>query len=631
MERFFGYSRLLATGAPAPSATVTVYRAGTLTLATIYDDDLTVPTPKANPFTAASDGFFFYYAQPGRYDVRFSAGGIPTPYTWGDVQLGSPFGYNVKEFGAVGDGSTNDTTAIQNAITAAKTAGAGTVYLPRGTYRVVGNIAVDNITLVGELATSGDETPQATHGTILTQALADAANPMFLAGFAAGFQGLNFYYPDQDGADPSPRVFAPTIRARSGATLTDLRVHQCKFFNAYRCIDLATAPDAKGRLDITDVQAYAVLSFLEIRNAQDSIHLHNVIVSHGIFRAASAGAALLRKFTQTSGIAIDIDGQCDGLQVVQSLIFGYDKAIRLRNTAAGANGLNISTFHSTIFDVVRRVLDVQANARIEYVTFTDCKFNVQDPDTASEVCDGFLFAGTGAGLSSGRVSILGCEGTVCTGRWIRATQTVLNSLIVSGCRWHQWAFASGLVGDQAAIDINSNTCEVVITHNEFFGGAYAADIGVLVTDAIGGVVANNFFREVRDAVKIDSGQVFSVTGNAGVNISGKGLSSAGAFGSMEATSNRWPDGDYPTVTRVIDFGSISAQSFLASAQGFNGARVGNAVAIGLPTTGAHASNGIIFQAYVAAANVVTVLAINPTAGAVDPGSMSFRLTLVPQN
>ena len=49
--------------------------------------------------------------------------------------LNTPTMFNVKAFGAKGDGTTNDYAAIQAAITAADAAG-GTVYLPAGTYRV---------------------------------------------------------------------------------------------------------------------------------------------------------------------------------------------------------------------------------------------------------------------------------------------------------------------------------------------------------------------------------------------------------------------------------------------------------------------------------------------------------------
>ena len=43
--------------------------------------------------------------------------------------------YSVKDFGATGDGSTDDRAAIQAAITAAQATG-GTVYIPEGEYKI---------------------------------------------------------------------------------------------------------------------------------------------------------------------------------------------------------------------------------------------------------------------------------------------------------------------------------------------------------------------------------------------------------------------------------------------------------------------------------------------------------------
>jgi len=50
----------------------------------------------------------------------------------------------VSGYDAVGDDSNNDTTPIQNAITAAQAAGGGIVYFPPGTYKINGTLAVSN-------------------------------------------------------------------------------------------------------------------------------------------------------------------------------------------------------------------------------------------------------------------------------------------------------------------------------------------------------------------------------------------------------------------------------------------------------------------------------------------------------
>lgn len=50
--------------------------------------------------------------------------------------------FNVKAYGAVGDDSTDDTTAIANAITAATAAGGGIVFFPAGTYKITNTITL---------------------------------------------------------------------------------------------------------------------------------------------------------------------------------------------------------------------------------------------------------------------------------------------------------------------------------------------------------------------------------------------------------------------------------------------------------------------------------------------------------
>ena len=62
---------------------------------------------------------------------------------WGEVK-------NVKDFGATGDGVTDDTAAIQAAVDAAIAAGGGTVYFPGGTYSILSVDIRHGLTLEGD-------------------------------------------------------------------------------------------------------------------------------------------------------------------------------------------------------------------------------------------------------------------------------------------------------------------------------------------------------------------------------------------------------------------------------------------------------------------------------------------------
>lgn len=68
-----------------------------------------------------------------------------------------PIGFNVKSYGALGNGVADDTPAIQAAVDAAESAGGGLVLLPCGTYRTTGTITLGGFGVIiqGESAGVG--------------------------------------------------------------------------------------------------------------------------------------------------------------------------------------------------------------------------------------------------------------------------------------------------------------------------------------------------------------------------------------------------------------------------------------------------------------------------------------------
>src|SRR5258707_13188754 len=62
----------------------------------------------------------------------------------------NPDFYSVRDYGAKGDGQTDDTGAFQKALEAARQAGGGGVYAPRGNYFFAGHLVVPTaVTLKG--------------------------------------------------------------------------------------------------------------------------------------------------------------------------------------------------------------------------------------------------------------------------------------------------------------------------------------------------------------------------------------------------------------------------------------------------------------------------------------------------
>lgn len=79
------------------------------------------------------------------------------------------------------------------------------------------------------------------------------------------------------------------------------------------------------------------------------------------------------------------------------------------------------------------------------------------------------------------------------------------------------------------------------------------------------------------------------------------------------------------VSSTLDFGSISAQSSADLTITVTGAQVGDSVVLGLPSS---PTAGIVFNAFVSAADTVTVRAHNYTGSPIDPASASYAVTVL---
>jgi hypothetical protein len=100
------------------------------------------------PITTGTNEPPGYVTGSGGYVVLNSSGQIPNnllPSAGGTTNF-----YDVRnsQFGATGNGFTDDSTAINNALAAAGTAGSGVVYIPAGTYGIGSSLYIQNGTLL---------------------------------------------------------------------------------------------------------------------------------------------------------------------------------------------------------------------------------------------------------------------------------------------------------------------------------------------------------------------------------------------------------------------------------------------------------------------------------------------------
>lgn len=147
-----------------------------------------------------------------------------------DDGIVTPFYAN--HWGIVGDGQTDVTEAIQNAMVALSNLGGGTLFLPSGRYKVCGNLTIPSrVILRGDWQIPDPAGPVT--GTILMAYAGRGQNddegaPFIGLSNCAGVKGLTIWYPEQTAEHIQP--YPPAIRRLDGSNHT---VENVTFVNAY--------------------------------------------------------------------------------------------------------------------------------------------------------------------------------------------------------------------------------------------------------------------------------------------------------------------------------------------------------------------------------------------------------------
>jgi hypothetical protein len=181
-------------------------------------------------------------------------------------------GASVNSFGAKGDGHADDTAAIQSAISAASTAGGGSVVFNAARYLTTGTFIVPRgVVLCGAIEGPFDVpgiNPLVT--TVAPTLLITSTSGPFLTlqGFGAGVTDLLFHYPNQVATSASvPTVYPYTILV----TYPGTKVARCTVTNAYNFLDIEV-----GRTMAQDLYIGAFNTGINIDHTRDRVTLRNI-------------------------------------------------------------------------------------------------------------------------------------------------------------------------------------------------------------------------------------------------------------------------------------------------------------------------------------------------------------------
>jgi autotransporter-associated beta strand protein len=239
-----------------------------------------------------------------------------------------------QQYGAVGDGVTDDSGAFQNALNAVCNtggAGGGVVYVPSGTYAFSNTITIPlGVTLQGDWT----DWSQGTNGVIgtLFKVMVGAGQSNgtpFITMNQSALKGVNIWYPNQNPTDITPYPF--TIYINNNDTV----VQDVALINSYQGISCVSGPQHI----IDTVFGSPLYTGIQVDEEYDISHQENVRFSPDFWPAsqlpgAPAAGGPQAAWMRANGVAERLY-RCDGETAMNNEISGYNIGYDALESASG--------------------------------------------------------------------------------------------------------------------------------------------------------------------------------------------------------------------------------------------------------------------------------------------------------
>ena len=410
---------------------------------------------------------------PALFSSRLALAAMPRP---------AAFALDARALGARGDGTTDDTEALQAALDTCGQQGGGMVQLPPGAYAIRGCLAIPEcVTLQG--AFGGPSVASEDRGTTLL-AYAGRGNendpPFVTMKTGAGVRGLAVKYPEQVGSDIVPY---PWCIAGDGE---DISIVDCMLVNPYQGVDVGS--HRCPRHFISRLYGYPLRRGIFVDQCFDIGRIDNVHLWP--FWRGCEDPQKVRSFVQEHGEAF-VFAMTDWQYVLNTFCWGYRYGYRFMDNGLGVCngnfvGLGADACHVSV------LVD---NCAAYGLLITNGEFVALYGEQPTQIVVGPECSGSvqfnnsafwGPSYQCARVEGKG---------YVSFHQ----------CHFLEWDSQGGVA---PGIDVNSGM--VNIQGCRFAKGAPSVRLGKKVR---GGVIAGNLFA-VEDAVHVEDGVTATVAANA---------------------------------------------------------------------------------------------------------------------
>ncbi len=232
---------------------------------------------------------------------------------------GSTYFITPQNYGAVGDGVTDDTTHFQNAINALASSGGGILYIPpksyffSGSLVLHGGVSLQGISIGPFYKILPNTLPNTGPVMLVTS---KAGSFITITNPQGGISDLVFFYPNQvTPSSSTPTAYPYTISVHANGAGGHL-ISRCTSINAYTFLDIEV-----GQVTVTDCCIGAYLIGINIDSAQDIVFLSRVSFepNYDFYAGGSPGTNAIDSWVINNSYGIVV-ARCDSLRMNNILI-----------------------------------------------------------------------------------------------------------------------------------------------------------------------------------------------------------------------------------------------------------------------------------------------------------------------
>ncbi len=261
-------------------------------------------------------------------------------------------------------GVNDSTEGIQSVLDLCSQNGGGTVFLPRGKYRITGNIRIPSfVYLQGDYNDPDAENFNGYYGTVIladvpeaevvtkSTFMADKEDPnanfpaLITIGGSAGVIGLTVYYPNQDpdNIKPYPFTFEIPSFAGVGGSINHMAatIKNVTMINAYKGVAASVTPASDGKsaanemLHLENIKGTVLYQGFQLYNSSETGIIRDISLSPLYWFGASSGYnspeyEKINTFSKTYGIGVLL-GDLEWNTFTNIHVSGYRIGVRIHD------------------------------------------------------------------------------------------------------------------------------------------------------------------------------------------------------------------------------------------------------------------------------------------------------------